>query len=268
VVRLPAPARGAGAAGHRAAGAVSIRALRPAGDHDLVRADLVRLYPRSDDPTLRVNFVASVDGAVTVDGFSAGLSGPADKEIFGTLRMVCDALMVAAGTVRTEKYDALRLDARSRAWRREHGLAELPLMVVVSRSLDLDPAQEIFSDAPTRPIVLTHAASPADRRRAAAEVAEVIVTGDDEVDLAAALAELHARGATQVLSEGGPHLLGALTAADLVDELCLTVSPLLAGGTAGRIATGPPGPPRALSLRHVLAGDDMLFLRYARKAVR
>jgi riboflavin biosynthesis pyrimidine reductase len=141
-------------------------------------------------------------------------------------------------------------------------------MVVVSRSLDLDPAQEIFSDAPTRPIVLTHAASPAGRRRAAAEVAEVIVTGDHEVDLAAALAELHARGATQVLSEGGPHLLGALTAADLVDELCLTVSPLLAGGTAGRIATGPAGPPRALSLRHVLAGDDMLFLRYARKADR
>jgi riboflavin-specific deaminase-like protein len=247
---------------------VSIRALRPAGDHDLDRAGLVRHYPRNADPTLRVNFVSSADGAVTVDGFSAGLSGPGDKQIFGTLRMVCDALMVAAGTVRTEKYDALRLDADRRAWRREHGLAEFPLMVVVSRSLDLDPAQEIFADAPVRPIVVTHAAAPPDRRRAVAEVAEVVTAGDSEVDLAAALAELHARGATQVLSEGGPHLLGALTAADLVDELCLTLSPLLAGGTAGRIAVGAPGPARRLSLRHVLAEDDMLFLRYVRKADR
>jgi riboflavin biosynthesis pyrimidine reductase len=88
---------------------------------------------------------------------------------------------------------------------------------------------------------------------------------DGEVDLPAALAALHARGATQVLCEGGPHLLGALTAADLVDELCLTVSPLLAGGDAGRISAGPAGPPRAMALRHVLAEDGMLFLRYARR---
>jgi riboflavin biosynthesis pyrimidine reductase len=247
---------------------VSIRALRPAGDGDLDRAALVRHYPRNDDPTLRVNFVSSADGAVTVDGFSAGLSGPGDKQIFGTLRTVCDALMVAAGTIRMENYNALRLDKDGRSWRREHGLAEFPLMVVVSGALELNPGQAIFADAPVRPIVVTHAAAPAHRRRVIAEVAEIVTVGDAEVDLAAALAELHARGATQVLSEGGPQLLGALTAADLVDELCLTVSPLLAGGTAGRIAAGPSGPARPLALRHVLADEDMLFLRYARKADR
>jgi riboflavin biosynthesis pyrimidine reductase len=247
---------------------VSVRALWPDSGDDLDRDALVRHYPRSDRPVLRVNFVSSLDGAATLEGFSAGLSGPGDKEIFGTLRMVCDALVVAAGTIRTENYDALRLDADRRAWRRAHGLAEFPLMVIVSGSLELNPEQEIFADAPIQPIVVTHAQAPADRRARIAEVADVITYGDVAVDLPAALAELHNRGATQVLSEGGPHLLGALTAADLVDELCLTVSPLLAGGTAGRIATGPPGPPRSMALRHVLASEDMLFLRYARKEPR
>jgi riboflavin biosynthesis pyrimidine reductase len=241
---------------------VTIRAVWPPGD--VSAESLVDRYPRNDRPTLRVNFVSSLDGAVTLDGFSAGLSGPGDKLIFGTLRMVCDALVVAAGTVRTERYDALRLDPGRRDWRRAHGLPEYPLMVVVSRSLDLDPAQEIFSDAPIRPIVVTSAAAPADRRVALADVAEILTVGDQDVDLPAAVEQLTARGATQLLSEGGPHLLGAMIAADLVDELCLTVSPLLSGGTAGRIATGPPGPPRSMSLRHILAEDDMLFLRYAR----
>jgi riboflavin-specific deaminase-like protein len=243
---------------------VSIRALWPSAGAAV--NSLVDWYPRADRPALRVNFVSSLDGAVTVDGFSAGLSGPGDKLIFGALRMVCDALIVAAGTIRAERYDALRLDAARRDWRRGNGLAEYPLMVVVTRSLDLDPAQEIFSDAPIRPIVITSAAAPADRRAALAGVAEILTAGEREVDLAAAFAQLHARGATQLLSEGGPHLLGAMIAADLVDELCLTVSPLLAGGTAGRIATGPPGPPRSMALRHVLAEDDMLFFKYARTA--
>jgi riboflavin-specific deaminase-like protein len=241
---------------------VTIRAVWPPGD--VSAESLVDRYPRNNRPTLRVNFVSSLDGAVTLDGFSAGLSGPGDKLIFGALRMVCDALMVAAGTVRTERYDALRLDPARRDWRRAHGLPEYPLMVVVSRSLDLDPAQEIFSDAPIRPIVVTAEAAPEDRQAALAGVAEILSVGEQDVDLAAAVAELHARGVTQLLSEGGPHLLGAMIAADLVDELCLTVSPLLTGGTAGRIAAGPPGPPRSMSLRHILADDDMLFLRYAR----
>jgi riboflavin-specific deaminase-like protein len=242
---------------------VTIRAIWPPGDRAV--DSLVDWYPREDRPTLRVNFVSSLDGSVTLDGFSAGLSGPGDKLIFGTLRMVCDALVVAAGTIRTERYDALRLDVARRDWRRAHGLPEFPLMVVVSRSLDLDPEQEIFSDAPIRPIVVTSAAAPADRRAALGGVAEILTAGERDVDLAVAVAELHARGATQLLSEGGPHLLGSMIAADVVDELCLTVSPLLTGGSAGRIAAGPPGPARSMSLRHILAEDDMLFFRYARK---
>jgi riboflavin biosynthesis pyrimidine reductase len=227
-------------------------------------AALVAFYPRSPGPTLRVNFVSSIDGAATLEGVSGGLSGPADKQVFTTLRMVCDALVVAAGTVRQENYDALRLTAQARSWRRDRGLPEFPLMVIVSGSLDLDPAQLVFSDAPIRPIVITHAGAPAQRRATVAEVADIITAGSDQVDLPAALAALHERGATQLLCEGGPHLLGALTAADLVDELCLTLSPLLAGSGAGRITAGTPSPPREMSLRGILSAQDMLFLRYAR----
>lgn len=231
---------------------------------DVRDADLTACYPRRPEPTLRVNFVASIDGAVTVDGKSAGLGGPGDKMIFDTLRTVCDALVVAAGTVRTENYDALRLTGPARQWRRAHGLAEFPLMVIVSGSLDLDPEQLVFSDAPVRPLVVTHAAAPADRRAALAEVAEIVTVGETTVDLAAAVRALHARGATQLLCEGGPRLLGSLIAADLVDEMCLTISPRLVAGAAGRVATGPDGPPREMALAGILADGDMLFLRYAR----
>ena len=68
---------------------------------------------------LRVNFVTSLDGAVSVDGLSAGLSGEADKEVFRLLRRDCDALLVGAGTFRAENYRPLTLDASRRAWRVE-----------------------------------------------------------------------------------------------------------------------------------------------------
>lgn len=235
---------------------------------------LVTLYaPDRSRPSLRVNFVASLDGAVTVAGHSEGLSGPADKRVFGLLRMHCDALVVGAGTLRTEGYRPLRLDERRRRWRREHGLPEYPPLVVVSRALALDPATPALADAPVRPIILTCAASPADARAALAPVADVAVHGEAEVDLPAAVADLHRRGLEALLCEGGPLLFGALAAADLVDEVCLTVSPLLAGAGAGRIIAAEQGltpvpaeVPRRLALRHVLAADDSLLLRYARTA--
>ncbi|MFD6640317.1 pyrimidine reductase family protein [Micromonospora chalcea] len=229
----------------------------------LTDPELTALYGRATHPHLRVNFVSSADGAVTLDGYSAGLSGEPDKRVFGLLRMLCDALVVAAGTLRHEGYRALRLSPERRAWRRERGLAEFPTLVVVSGSLDLDPAQAAFADAPVRPVVLTHA--DAVPPPGLTDVADLVRCGTGRVDLAAGLAELRRRGLDQVLCEGGPHLFGALTAADLVDELCLTVAPLLAGAGPGRITAGDASPPRHLPLRHVLAAaDGVLMLRYAR----
>ncbi|MEU5550211.1 MULTISPECIES: pyrimidine reductase family protein [unclassified Micromonospora] len=224
---------------------------------------LTALYRRADRPHLRMNFVTSVDGAVSLDDYSAGLSGEPDKRVFGLLRMLCDALLVAAGTLRHEGYRAIRLDERRRAWRRRHGLTEYPTLVVVSASGRLDPEQAAFADAPVRPLVLTR--SDAVPPTGLSTVADVVPCGDDRVDLVAGLAEMRRRGLDQVLCEGGPHLFGALTADDLVDEVCLSVAPLLAGAGAGRITAGDPSPARHLPLRHVLhAADGTLLLRYAR----
>lgn len=221
--------------------------------------ELAASYPRGTGPLLRVNFVTSVDGAVTVDGYSEGLSSAGDKRVFNLLRRSCDALLVGAGTLRHEGYNALHPDP---AWRVTHGLTPYPTLVVVSGALRLDPAQAAFSEAPVRPIVITHAAAEPPPELSA--VADVVACGDTEVDLSAAVAQLHARGLFSILCEGGPAVLGSLTAADLVDELCLTVAPLLAGAGPGRITAGPPSPPRELTLRHVLSADGQLLLRYVR----
>jgi len=226
---------------------------------------LIAMYaPAPGRPMLRVNVVSSVDGAVEIDGYSAGLGSPADKKVFGLLRMYPDALLVGAGTLRRERYHAVRLDAGRRAWRGEHGLDPYPRLVVVSARLHLEPTHPALAEAPVRPIVVTHDAAPPDRRAALEAVADVQAFGAEEVDLPAAVAALRQQGMAQVLSEGGPHLLGGLTAADLVDEVCLTLSPLLTGPGAGRITAGPRSPVRGLTLAHALIAEGVLLLRYAR----
>jgi riboflavin biosynthesis pyrimidine reductase len=239
---------------------VGVEQLLPTGvAGELDDAALHALYlPPADRPWLRVNFVASVDGAATVDGRSRGLGSRADKQVFGLLRGYPDALLVGAGTLRTEGYGALKKHNERGAY---------PRLVVVSGRLDLAPEHPALADAPVRPILLTRTDAPDEAATALAPVADVVRVGEKAVDLAAGVAELHQRGLSQVLCEGGPTLFGALIAADLVDEVCLTVSPLLAGAGAGRISAGDPVPgglPRDLVLRHVLTGDGALLLRYTR----
>lgn len=235
---------------------------------DLGDDELIALYAAVDRrmPRVQVNFVTSLDGAVTVDGYSAGLSNPADKRVFSLLRMTCDALLVGAGTLRHEGYGAFDLGDRRRAWRVEHGLVPDPPLVILSGRLAIDPTHPMFTKAPVRPIVITQADAPAERIAALRCVAKVIVAGTGPVDLRAAMAVLHEQGLHQVLCEGGPRVLATLTAADLVDELCLTVSAMLAGGAPGRISAGCETPAvRSMALRHVLASDDTLLLRYTRR---
>jgi riboflavin-specific deaminase-like protein len=216
---------------------------------------------------LRANFVSSLDGAVEIDGQSKALSSDSDSRVFSMIRRLADVVMVGAGTIRDEGYNPLRLSSAAREWRTSAGLAENPTLVIVSSRLELSPVNPIFKSA-VKPLIVTHAESPADRREALAEVAEVLVHGTTKVDLRAAVDELAARGLPQILCEGGPHLLGALDEADLVDELCLALAPLLAGPGSGRIIAGPPTPlTRRMKLAAMLsAGDDYLFFRYVRES--
>ena len=244
------------------------RSVRDAAE--LTEADVVAAYELDDRtrPHLRANFVTSLDGAVEVDGVSKELSTADDSLVFSLLRMLADAVMVGAGTVRVEGYRGLRLNPARQQWRREHGLPDNPRLVLVTSRLALDPAMPALADAAVRPLVITHEAAPLEQHAALREVADVVAFGAEQVDLAAALEHLAGLGLPQVLCEGGPHLLGALTEADLVDELCLSVAPLLAGPGAGRITAGLAGaasPSRWRQLRSVLGSDDgTLLLRYLR----
>jgi riboflavin biosynthesis pyrimidine reductase len=243
-----------------------VHRIWPATDPTPVdEAGLVTLY-QPTDPVLRVNFVTSVDGAVEVEGHSKGLQTPGDQTVFSMLRMFAEGLMVGAGTLRQEGYGGIRLDGKRRDWRAAHGLDPYPRMVVVSRRLDLPPTHPALADAPVRPIVVTCTDAPPDRRTALRSVADVLEYGRGGVDLGAALADLRDRGLGQILCEGGPHLFGSLTEAGLVDEVCLTVTPMLAGPGAGRITAGPGTGVQGLSLAHALYDDGTLLLRYARNA--
>jgi riboflavin biosynthesis pyrimidine reductase len=230
--------------------------------------------PASEGPAggwLRVNFVTSLDGSATADGLSGSLGGPDDLRVFDLLRRLADVVLVASGTVRSEGYGPMVLHDADVAWRRERGMPDHPVFAIVSGSLSLDPASRVFTEAPVRPIVLTGSAgSDADgwaaRRAALAEVADVLDCGgsDGALDVAVARRALVARGFARIHCEGGPSLFGALVAGDLVDELCLSVSPQLEGGAGPRIVHGTSSGLRDMRLAHVLRAGDLLLLRSVR----
>ncbi len=236
------------------------RVLTP---HDLIAAYTI---PRTTGSVIRVNMVSSLDGSATINGTSRPLSSPADTRVLGILRRLADVILVGAGTVRAEKYGSMRLGAEAVAWRTNNGLAPQPGVAVVSNRLELDPQSDLFATAPVRPIVFTTDGSPPNRRRVLAEVADVVTCGAESVDLAHVADALRARNFAQVLCEGGPQLFDALIISDLVDELCLTLSPVLAGGAGVRTVRGDsPIVPQHMTLTHILESDKLLLTRYSRR---
>lgn len=238
----------------------------PLAEPDLTQNDLDAAYAVPDPPPgrvhVRANFVASADGAAEVDGRSGGLGGPGDLRVFRTLRWLADVVLVGAGTARAENYGPAIVPPERRAARAEAGLAPVPPIAVISGSLDFDPAARLF-DAEVRPLLLTRASAPADRVAALRAVADIVVCGDDQVELKLALAELAARGLPRVLTEGGPILHAQLAGTGLLDELCLTLAPLLGGPGHLGIVAGLPWPSaRPMELAHLLEEDGALFLRY------
>jgi riboflavin biosynthesis pyrimidine reductase len=234
----------------------------PAGEVDAADA-----YAVPDDRRhVRVNMVSSVDGAATLDGRVGTLTGPADQRLLLLLRALADVLVVGAGTVRAEGYGPLDVDPALAPLRRAAGRSAAPRLVVPTRSLDLDLDSAAFVEAIEPPLVVTTRRAPSARVRAAEEVAEVVVLGEDTVDLAAMLDLLAERGAQSILSEGGPSVLAGLLAADLVDELCLAVAPVATCGGESRITHGPLLPaPLTLHLAQVAEREEFLFLRYTRR---
>ena len=205
--------------------------------------------------------MSSIDGAVTAEGASAGLGTPADKAVFTILRELADAVLVGAGTVRAENYGGVRLSEAVRADRTTRGMSAVPPIVVVTASADIDPTSRVFTDTAVAPVVITSAHAPVDaRRRLAATGADVVEVPGDDVSTASIVQTLDARGLHRVLCEGGPGLFGRLLSDDAVDDVCLTISPVVVAGDAGRISRSASSSIRRLTRAHVLADDDGTLL--------
>lgn len=244
-------------------------------DHEILAAPPENR--RSTKPWVSFNFIASIDGAATLHGQSGQLGNAWDQRVFALLRQTADVILVGAQTVRSEGYGGELLSKNAQAWRSANWLSEHPPLAIVSGTLNLERDLEVFSQAPVRPLILTLASAPQERREALADVADVVTVGKDSMDVDRIVSELAARGYKNIRSEGGPTLLGSFAAANRVDELNLTVSPLLVGGAAGRIAKSAPDVgateavqaaasdvARSMELTRILKADSMLFLRYVR----
>ncbi|MER8231541.1 pyrimidine reductase family protein [Streptomyces sp. NPDC094049] len=223
--------------------------------------------PSGGKSWLRANMVSSLDGAGQHDGRSQPLSSETDMRIFGTLRGLADVVVVGAETVRLEGYRPARAREAFAARRAAAGQGPAPAIAVVSASLTLDFTLPLFTSPLVPTLLLTGATAPPERVRAARDAGvEVVVAGDGAgADPARVVAALAARGLRRQLTEGGPRLLGQFVAADVLDELCLTLSPTMTAGGAQRIAGGPSVTvPTRFQVASVLERDGFLFTRYLR----
>lgn len=241
-----------------------MRALLPEPQDDV---DVHAFYAADwlDTGGVRADFVCSVDGAVSAAGVSRGLQTPGDNRVFAALRDLADVVLVGSGTALAEGYGAVRPVERRQDVRQRYGLAPALPIAVMSRSLALDPGSALFAteQPAARTLVLTCTAAAAERRRALAAVADVVDCGADTVEPSLVRTALFQRGLHRIVCEGGPTVLAQFAAAGALDELCLSISPLLAGPGAGRITAGDSWPAAAsLRLTGLLEEDGALFCRY------
>jgi len=232
---------------------------------------LPEFYPYPDDLRrcwVRGNMIASLDGGATADGKAGGLAGPGDRSLFALMRNAADVILVGAATVRVENYSGAQVPLAQRHARQRRGQSEVPPIAVVTRSGNLDPVARFFTRTEVQPLILTCDDSVNDTRLRLGAAADVLnASGRDSanVDLATALKLLAERGLLRVLTEGGPLLLSQLIADDLLDELCLTVAPMLVGGLGRRIAAGAGEVRTTMRLAHMLSDDQgYLYTRYVR----
>jgi riboflavin biosynthesis pyrimidine reductase len=222
---------------------------------DDAERDLRRLYPHPHS-RLRLGMIAGADGAATMpDGTSRGLGGSADLRVLRALRAQADAVLVGGRTARVEGYGPLRLPTALASERVALGLPAAPALVIVTMTGDLPP-----SVGPGSALLLTTRTSPAYAALEDAWGPSIVAAGKHELDLAAGLDALAERGHTRILCEGGPCLATDLLAAGLVDDYCLTTSPV-EGDPSG--STVPPVP-ASMRLAHRLESGPYAIERWVR----
>ncbi len=238
--------------------------LRRPGSFSEPVDDLVGLYmaderKAEDRPFVLVNFISSADGGTAIAGKSSSLGDEDDKAVFQALRAIPDIILVGSATVEAENYRPVTLDETRRERRLAAGMTEVPVLAIVSGRLSFDPEARVFSDPEHRPMVITGPEADPAKLALLGDSAEVLIL--DEVTPANILSRLGV--ASVILCEGGPRLVGQFAADHLVDELNLTVAPMIIGGKSARIANGPlVEPPQEMRLDRCMFGDRSMFLRY------
>lgn len=243
--------------------------LTPGAKHDTIDPK-VEIHTEhrpgtTQKPWVMTNMIASLDGATAVDGLSGALGGPADQRMFGAIREVPSVILVGAATANAEQYRPANPSPEAQRRRLDHGRPARAAIAIVTSSLRLDPTLPLLSEPGYRPIVLTTANAPADRRAALEDKVDIIEAGDERVNMATAINALGELGHTIVLAEGGPRINGQLIADNLIDEWNMTISPLLASGDSARPAVGQsPAEVDHFELSRLWLDDSLLFGRWCR----
>jgi riboflavin-specific deaminase-like protein len=213
-------------------------------------------------PYLALNMVATADGKAAVEGRTRAISSETDRAIFHNLRTQADAVMVGAGTVRTERYGPIVKTGELRAKREREGVMADPLAVIVSGRLHIPVEIPLLQDPESHVVILTQSEDELDGARARVEYVRSEAGPFDLRPLLGRLREEY--GVRSILCEGGPTLNASLLPYGLVDELFLTIAPALAGGAdALTIVAGSPLPELArLELIWALEEEGELYLRY------
>jgi riboflavin biosynthesis pyrimidine reductase len=214
---------------------------------------------------VRANMIFTADGAAAFRGRTKAISDPADQFLLGQLRTYADVILVGSGTVSAENYGPIRLSDEQRARREARGEMSDPRLAVVTAHGSLAPTLRIFTGDGPPPLIVTVSRALEDRPDLE-QLGEAVIVGEETIDPAVMLEQFRKRGLDRVLCEGGPYMLTSLIDGDLVDDMCLTVSPYLAGSqpttlqpASDRIA------PTRLELRHALQRDGLLYTRYTRQ---
>jgi riboflavin biosynthesis pyrimidine reductase len=227
-------------------------------------ADLGAAYPwPGEGRWVRALMVSTLDGGtVGPDGRSRSISSVSDRTVFSAVRRTSDVVLIGAGTFRAERYRPMLARADDAHSRAAAGQAPAPVVTIVSGTLDLPWDEPIFAESAVRPILVTTESADPSRLAEARRHADVLALPGARLDLGAMVDELVGRGLRRIVCEGGARLLATISQDGLLDEVDLTVSPLMSRG--GQVSTGTASSvPQHFSLTQVIAADDgFLFNRY------
>ena len=218
---------------------------------------------------IRGNMISSLDGSSTKDGRSGGLANINDRAIFSIIRQSADIIIVGASTVLIEEYSNVCLSINQQNERKKYGQSNIPQIAVITTSSKLKKSDKFFSlNKKQVPFVFTSAnnfINTQKRLNMSAEVVNVSSKNPEKIDFFTIVKFLAERKFFRILIEGGPFILGKLMEKNILNELCLTISPILIGGKSKRIAISTKQlEVRMQPLSLLMDNEGYFYIRYIR----